>query len=111
MSERATLLFGADPTPGLVAFALAADGRGIRVWRRDGEQTLVDVVPFTPFLLLTDAALVADATGLVGVQAPDGAGELRWRARFGSWSEALGARDLCRQRSGLAPDLPVAPYR
>ncbi|HXE00025.1 MAG TPA: 3'-5' exonuclease, partial [Candidatus Acidoferrum sp.] len=70
-----------------------------------------EVVPFTPFLLLADPALVGDAAGLLAIDPLEGAGALRWRARFASWSDALAARDLCRQRSGLAPDLPVAPYR
>ncbi len=111
LSDTASLLFGADPTPGLVAFALADEGRGIRVWRRQGERTETEVVPFTPFLLLADPALVADAIGVLAVEPLTGPGPLRWRARFGVWADALGARDLARQRSGQAPDLPSAPYR
>ncbi|RPH85556.1 MAG: DNA polymerase II [Candidatus Rokuibacteriota bacterium] len=107
----APLLFGADPTPGLLAFALADGGRGIRVWRREAGATVSEVVPFTPFLLLADPALIAEAPGVRTVEPLAGAGPLRWRARCASWSDALAARDLCRQRSGLAPDLPVAPYR
>jgi DNA polymerase, archaea type len=68
-------------------------------------------VPFTPFLLLVDAALVAGAPGLLEVEALAGSGALRWRARFASWPDALAARDRCRERSGLAPDVPAAPYR
>jgi len=111
LSDQASPLFGADPAPGLVAFALAGDGRGIRVWRREGDRTESEVVPFAPFLLLADPALVADAPGLLEIEPLAGSGALRWRARFGAWSDALGARDLSRQRSGLAPDLPAAPYR
>src|SRR5512134_2991571 len=107
----APLLFGADPTPGLLAFALADGGRGIRVWRREAGATVSEVVPFTPFLLLADPALIAEAHGVRAVEPLAGAGPLRWRAHCASWSDALAARDLCRQRSGLAPDLPVAPYR
>ena len=81
------------------------------MWRRDGERLAVYVVPFTPFLLLADPALVTAAAGLRDVQPLAGAGELRWLARFGSWSEALGARDACRTKTGIAPDLPAAPYR
>jgi DNA polymerase elongation subunit (family B) len=40
-----------------------------------------------------------------------GPGALRWRARLGSWAEALGARDVARERSGAPPDAAVAPYR
>ena len=111
LSDQASPLFGADPAPGLVAFALAGDGRGIRVWRREGDRTESEIVPFAPFLLLADPALVADAPGLLEIEPLAGSGALRWRARFGAWSDALGARDLSRQRSGLAPDLPAAPYR
>ncbi|HEX6211572.1 MAG TPA: DNA polymerase II, partial [Methylomirabilota bacterium] len=68
-------------------------------------------MPFTPFLLLADPALIADAAGVLGVEALAGTGALRWRARLVSWSDALAARDRCRERSGLAPDLPAAPYR
>ena len=45
-----------------MAFALAEEGRAIRVWRRDGEATVVEVVPFTPFLLLADPALLGTLT-------------------------------------------------
>ena len=72
---------------------------------------MAEVVPFTPFLLLADPALVTEAAGLLEVQPLSGAGELRWLARFGSWGNALGARDGCRAKTGLAPDLPAAPYR
>ncbi len=84
MSDQASLLFGADPAPGLVAFALAGDGRGIRVWRREGDRTETEVVPFAPFLLLADPALVADAPGLLEIEPLAGPGALRWRARFGA---------------------------
>jgi DNA polymerase elongation subunit (family B) len=83
----------------------------MRVWRRRGESTEVEVVAFTPFLLLADPALLDGAPGLLALEPLAGPGELRWRARFGAWAEALAARDLARQRSGLAPDLPAAPYR
>ena len=72
---------------------------------------MTEVVGFTPFLLLADPALVTGAAGVLSVDHLDGAGELAWLARFASWSEALAARDGCRNKTGLAPDLPAAPYR
>jgi DNA polymerase I len=83
----------------------------MRLWRRDGARTVSEVVPFTPFLLLADPALVADAPGVQATEPLAGAGALRWRARLASWPDALATRDRCRERSGLAPDLPSAPYR
>ena len=81
------------------------------MWRRHGATTVAEVVPFAPFLLLADPALTAGAPGGMAVEPLAGAGALRWRARLASWADALAARELCRQRSGLAPDLPAAPYR
>jgi DNA polymerase, archaea type len=83
----------------------------MRVWRRHGDATSSEVIPFAPFLLLADPALVTGAPGLLAVEPLAGGGALRWRALFGSWSEALGARDLSRERSGLVPDAAAAPYR
>jgi DNA polymerase, archaea type len=81
------------------------------VWGREGAATRSAIVPFTPFLLLVDPALVAGAPGLLDVEPLAGSGALRCRARFAAWPAALAARDGCRERSGLAPDVPAAPYR
>jgi DNA polymerase, archaea type len=108
--EHAPLLFGRDSSPALVAFDLADGGRAIRLYRRSGDATVTEVVPFSPFILLTDRELVKDADGLVAIEPLDGSGELHWRARFGSWFEALGARDRCRDRSGQPSNAPGAPY-
>jgi DNA polymerase, archaea type len=67
-------------------------------------------VPFTPFVLLADPALVDDAPGLLDVDVLAGPGALRWRARFAAWPAALAARDRCRERSRLGPDVASAPY-
>jgi DNA polymerase elongation subunit (family B) len=82
----------------------------MRVWSRAGDTRSPGVVPFTPFLLLADRALVDDAAGLAGVEALEGPGELRWLARFAAWSHALAARDRCRERAPSAPGDPAPPY-
>jgi len=108
--EHASLLFGRDPSPGLVAFDLAEGGRAIRLYRRSGAGTLTETAPFSPFLLLADPDLVKGAPGLLEVDALEGPGALRWRARFGSWADALGARDRCQDQSGQLWNVPGAPY-
>jgi DNA polymerase elongation subunit (family B) len=65
---------------------------------------------FAPFLLVADAALVAGAAGRVDLVPLDGAGALRWVARFASWRDALAAHDRCRQRSGPTPDALAPPF-
>ncbi len=109
--ERAPLLFGRDPTPGLLAYSLAEGGRALRLWRRTGDAVASELVPFSPFLLVADRALAEDAAGLVSLEPLAGPGDLRWRAHFASWPEALRARDRCRERSRQHPTAPAAPYR
>ncbi len=83
----------------------------LTLWQRRGDGVATERVPFSPFVLVADRALVQDAPGLVALAPLDGPGELRWLARFGAWSEALGARDRCRDRSGQPVTVPAAPYR
>ncbi len=94
-----------------MAYRLVEGGEAIRLWRRVDGATRVEAVAFSPFLLVGDADLVAGAPGLVTLDRLDGAGELQWLARFGSWAHALTARDRCRDQSGHHPTAPEAPYR
>jgi DNA polymerase elongation subunit (family B) len=70
-----------------------------------------DVVPFSPFLLAADDALLTGAAGLVSLERLTGEGELAWLARFASWPDTLAARDRCRDKSGQPGNAPGAPYR
>ena len=79
------------------------------MYRRVGETTIAERVPFTPFLLAADAALVRDAQGLLTLERLYGGAELGWLGTFGSWADALGARERCRERSG-SPTAAGAPY-
>jgi DNA polymerase I len=105
-----SLVFGSDATPGLVAGALAADGRSIRLYRRRGDVIEHDSATFHPFLLLTDPALVDGASGLADAAHLEGPGEFAWVARFDSWHAALAARDRCRERTGQGSGAPSVPY-
>jgi len=70
----------------------------------------VEIVPFSPVLLAADAALLRDGPGLIALARLAGGGELRWLARYGSWRDAVAARDRCRERAGDTAGQP-APYR
>src|SRR5947208_67932 len=108
--EGAPLLFGRDPTPGLLAFDLAADGRAIHLYRRAEGGVRTETVPFRPFLLLGDGTLVDSTAGLVAREPLEGPGAFRWLAQYRSWADALGARDRCREVSGQTANTPVAPF-
>src|SRR2546427_7246530 len=86
--EHAPLLFGRDPSPGLVAFDLAEGGRAIRLYRRSGAGTVTETAPFSPFLLLADPDLVKGAPGLLDVAVLEGAGAPRRRPRFRAGARA-----------------------
>src|SRR5712691_9590583 len=94
--EHAPLLFGRDPTPGLLAFDLAEGGSAIRLYRRLQGAVLMETVPFSPFLLLSNVTLVESTAGLEALEPLEGSGAFRWLAHYRSWADALGGRDRCR---------------
>ena len=107
---RPPIVYGWDGSPGLLACQLDPDGRHVRLYRRLEGRVVLERVPFTPFLLAADAALVHDAPGLLSLDKLAGSGELAWLARFAAWPDALGARDRCRERSGASQATASAPY-
>src|ERR1700745_4342344 len=87
--EENSLLFGADPTPRIVAIELGETGT-VRVYRRQKDgSTAVDVEPLHPFVW-TDG----DITDLGLETAQELAGDLRynWLVAVDSWKELIGLR-------------------
>ena len=105
MNTRPPIVFGWDATPGILACHLDPDGRHVRLYRRVGEQTLVEREPLAPFLLVADDGAVRDAPGLTSLERLNGAGELAWLATFGTWADALAARDRSREHG-----TPAGPW-
>src|SRR5882724_13674560 len=88
--EKDTLLFGADPTPQIVAIELGETGT-VKVYRREIDgSTAVDVEPFHPFVW-TDG----DITDLGLENAQKLAGDLRynWLVTVDSWKELIALRN------------------
>jgi DNA polymerase I len=107
---EAPAVFGWEPSPGLIAVALAGRGDAMRLYRRVGDGVVTETVPFTPFMLVCDAGLLDGASGLVDTATLEGSAAFRHLVRFRSWSDALAARERCRARAGQ-PGAPGAPYR
>ncbi|MDB6147266.1 MAG: polymerase [Spartobacteria bacterium] len=83
------LLFGADPTPRIVAIELGETGT-VRVYRREADgSTVSDVEPFHPFLW-TDSDVVD-----LGLEPEKLEGDLRygWRLTVDSWKELIALRN------------------
>jgi DNA polymerase I len=87
--QKNTLLFGADPTPRIVAIELGETGM-VRVYRREKDgSTVADVEPFHPFVWCD-----SDVTDL-GIDAEKLEGDLKydWRITVDSWKELIALRN------------------
>ena len=87
--EKNTLLFGADPTPRIVAIELGETGT-VRVYRREKDgSTIADVEPFHPFVWVD-----SDVVDL-GIETEKLRGELKygWLITVDSWKELIALRN------------------
>ena len=87
--EKNTLLFGADPTPRIVAIELGETGT-VKVYRREEDgSTVADVEPFHPFVW-------ADSDVLdLGIESEKLQGSLKygWLVTVDSWKELIALRN------------------
>jgi len=87
--EKNTLLFGADPTPRIVAVELGETGT-VRVHRREPDgSSITDVEPFHPFVWVD-----SDVVDL-GIETEKLRGDLKfgWLITADSWKELIGLRN------------------
>src|SRR5437867_2603381 len=87
--EKNAILFGADPTPRIVAIELGETGT-VKVYRREKDgSTTVDVEPFHPFVWCD-----SDVVDL-GIEADKLRGDLKygWRVTVDSWKELIALRN------------------
>jgi hypothetical protein len=87
--EKNTLLFGADPTPRIVAVELGETGT-VRVHRRETDgSTVTDLEPFHPFVW-ADSDVID-----LGIETEKLHGDLKygWLITVDSWKELIGLRN------------------
>jgi DNA polymerase I len=106
--EKNTLLFGADPTPRIVAIELGETGT-VKVYRREKDgSTIAEVEPFHPFVWAN-----SDVVDL-GIEAEKLEGDLRygWRVTVDSWKELIALRNGLKNagRDYFALSDPVQHY-
>jgi DNA polymerase I len=106
--EKNTMLFGADPTPRIVAVELGETGT-VKVYRREKDgSTVAEVEPFHPFVWCD-----ADVVDL-GIEAEKLAGDLKygWRVTVDSWKELIALRNGLKKsgRNFFAFTDPVQHY-
>jgi DNA polymerase I len=107
--QRNTLLFGADPTPRIVAIELGETGT-VKVYRREKDgSTIADVEPFHPFAWLdSDAADLGYENG----QKLDGDLKYAWLVTVDSWKELIALRNGLKKagREFFALSDPIQHY-
>src|SRR6266480_750160 len=106
--EKNTMLFGADPTPWIVAIELGETGT-VKVYRRGkGGSTTVDVEPFHPFVWC-DSDIVD-----LGIEAEKLEHDLKygWLVTVDSWKELVAVRNGLKKagRAFFAFTDPVQHY-
>src|SRR6266480_2475761 len=106
--EKNTMLFGADPTPRIVAIELGETGT-VKVYRREKDgSTVADVEPFHPFVWCDSD--VAD----LGIDAEKLEGDLNygWLITVDSWKELIAFRNGLKKanRNYFAFTDPVQHY-
>ena len=107
--EKNTLLFGSDPTEGIVAIELGDTGT-VRVHRREKSgATTVDVEPFHPFVWADGD--VADL-GMENAEKLEGDLKYNWLITVDSWKELIDLRNGLKSagRSFFALSDPVQHY-
>ena len=106
--ENNPVLFGADPTTGIVAAELA--GRFVRLFIRTDHGVVFHDDPFRPFILLENPELLANGPVPVTCRPLAGDAGFRCLATFASWHDCLAARDYLVKRCHKTPTDPAAPY-
>ena len=93
--EKNTMLFGADPTPRIVAIQLGETST-VKIYRREKHgSTIVEVEPFHPFVW-ADSDVVD-----IGIEAEKLEGDLRyaWLITVDSWKELVALRNGLKKAS------------
>jgi len=106
--EKNTLLFGADPTPRIVAIELGETGT-VKVYRRERDgSTIADVEPFHPFVWCD-----SDVVDL-GIESEKLRNDLKygWLVTVDSWKELIALRNGLKNasRDFFAFTVPVQHY-
>lgn len=107
--EQNEVLFGADPTSGIVAVELVGNAT-MRLFRREGGRLLAEDASFTPFILVESEDHLAGLSGIYGIEALSGSNPYSSMVLFRSWEDCLKARDHLRKATGDLPSSPQASY-
>ena len=104
-----TVLFGADPTEGIVAVE-PLDDKTMRLFIRSDDRLEPRDEPFTPFILLEDIALIKGFKKSFQTEPLTSTNPFRTMAVFNSWGDCQKARAYLQEKTRETPSSPHAPY-
>jgi len=107
--EENVILFGADPTEGIVAVEPAGEAL-MRLFVRREEELVIEDEPFRPFLLLEDEGLIKGFKRPFHVEKLSGNNEYRALVLFECWGDCQKAKTFLQRKTGEPPSSPHAPY-
>ncbi len=103
------VLFGADPTPGIVAVE-PISGKVMRLFRRGAGGLVHEDESFRPFLLLERAEMLEGFRKPFTIQQLESTNAFAFLALFEDWGDLEKARDHLRKTTGESVSSPTAPY-
>jgi len=107
--EESEVLFGADPTEGIVAVEPVGE-EVMRLFLREGERLDMKDEPFTPFMLLEDKALMENFKRSYHVEQLATTNEYRCLVLFERWGDCQKAKTYLQKKTGEPPSSPHGPY-
>jgi len=107
--EKNPVLFGAEPTEGIVAVE-PVGGNSMRIFLRSGGRLETRDEPFVPFILLEEVTLLQDFRKTPRYESLSSTNEFKVLAFFESWEDCTRARNHLRKTTGAPSSSPYAPY-
>jgi len=107
--EKNPVLFGADPTEGIVAVE-PFGGNSMRIFLRSGGQLEMRDEPFVPFVLLEEEKLLRDFSQTSRYESLSSTNEFKVLALFESWEDCTRAKNHLHKITGVPSSSPYAPY-
>jgi len=107
--EKNPVLFGADPTEGIVAVEPLGEN-SMRIFLRSGGLLETRDEPFVPFILLEEEALLQNFSKTSRYESLSSSNEFKVLAFFERWEDCTRARNHLHKTTGIPSSSPDAPY-
>jgi DNA polymerase I len=107
--QKNEVLFGHDATPGLIACEIDGADK-VKIFRRDGDATLIETAPFQPLMLLAGDDGLKGWQGETQIERLAGSGAFNRLALFPDLKQLDDAKAYLQKNTGKTPSAGDAPY-